>query len=111
MMAPIRSSTAYGIQTVLGLLALLGAQGIALAQTAPIEPIEPILRSELTARKDPDFSPLLNKWAAVYGATAVLPLLHLAADERLAEPERTIALVSAARIGGRTIVPSVLPFL
>jgi HEAT repeat protein len=69
------------------------------------------LRKELALpRASNSFEPLLQSWQARYGSTAAGPLLILA-SEPLEDPERYMAFMGAARLGGREGAPNLVRFL
>lgn len=101
---------------VSGLLALLTSSIIPeITGAAPRPP-----HAELTARLlsqiqdtqvHSSFDPLLKNWVSQYGTDAVSPLLDLASDHKISDPQRYIALMGAVKLGGLATLPSILPLL
>lgn len=69
------------------------------------------LRKEIAGSSKRSFAPLLRKWSTRYGSKAVGPLLQIARDEKTADPQRYVALMGAARLGGNASAPLLTPFL
>ena len=69
------------------------------------------IQQQIQSRKSSDFKVLLKRLESNYGSRAVDPLLRLANDTRLSDPDRYIALMGSAKIGGKGIAPRILPFL
>jgi HEAT repeat protein len=103
-----KSAIHVRVRGAIGALLLFTIQGPAIARATELMPV---LAADLSAQKDPDFSPLLNRWAKLYGASAVAPLLRLAASASLAEPERYIALMGVASLGGNASARELHVFL
>lgn len=62
------------------------------------------------ASRQPTFEPLLRRWEILYGDAAVTPLLQISAGSGT-DSLRYIALMGAARLGGRTTAPRISKFL
>ena len=74
--------------------------------------LKPLLLKDLRSRPSgTSFDSVLDRWAADFGSEAVRPLLQIAADKAVAEPQRYIALMGATRLGGVAVAPSLKPFL
>ncbi|MGZ3697479.1 MAG: HEAT repeat domain-containing protein [Bdellovibrionota bacterium] len=70
------------------------------------------IRSEIRHRPKGSFDPLIGRWERRYGTQAVAPLLKIAGEKsQLADDDRYVALMGAAKIGGTQIAPLILPFL
>lgn len=87
---------------------IVGA-GTALASVPP--PSSDLLRAEIRSRKNPSFDSLLKRWNMLYGPQAVGPLIQVAKNRKLPDPDRYVALMGAAKLGGSGIAPSLCPFL
>lgn len=73
--------------------------------------IEKQILLQLKQRKGDSFRALLNHWQKRYGSQAVPPLLRVAKNRSRSDQDRYIALMGAARLGGKAISPSLLPHL
>jgi len=69
------------------------------------------IRRDLSKRTSKRFDSLLASWKKRYGTRAVEPLLGIAADRKLSDPDRYIALMGSARLGGPAIAPRLTPLL
>jgi HEAT repeat protein len=69
------------------------------------------LKNDLLSRKAPSFDALLKTWEIRYSSEAVAPLLKIAADRKLADADRYVALMGAARLGGKEGAPLLVPYL
>ena len=101
-----KSKVCFAIALMSGTLVMTQAH----AATSP-SPLSQILRQDLKNRKVGSFSGTLASWETHYGARAFSPLLELASDTRLADPDRYVALMGAAKIGGTAAAPKFLPLL
>ncbi len=75
------------------------------------DPILRLIRKDLAERKSVSFEHLLNDWEDKYGAGAVPSLIKIASDLQLSDPDRYIALMGSAKLGGEKITTVLLPFL
>jgi HEAT repeat protein len=82
----------------------------AVAHAAPA-PTEQTLRTELQARKTPQFEALLASWQLRYGSSAAEPLLTIARDRRTGDADRYVALMGAAKLGGGNLGKRIEPLL
>lgn len=87
---------------------LLALSSMALAATPPTSDV---LKNEIVGRKSSDFKTLLSLWEKSYGPKAVDPLLAVAADRKLSDPDRYIALMGAAKLGGSATASQLVPYL
>jgi HEAT repeat protein len=69
------------------------------------------LKADLKSRKTTAFDSILKGWQKKYGPEAVGSLLHIAGDGKNVDPDRYIALMGAAKLGGIQAAPLLLPFL
>jgi HEAT repeat protein len=74
-------------------------------------PLATSLRSDLASRTGTSFDGLLQRWERQYGARAVDPLLGIAGDPQLADADRYVALMGAARLGGYASAPLFVAYL
>ncbi len=102
----VRNSLAAGLLCFLAVSATLSDPAL-----AAVSPLSATLRSDLTTRRNNSFEVLLQHWAKQHGAKASLPLLELTRDTRLADADRYLALMGAARLGGQTLAPELVPTL
>jgi hypothetical protein len=70
-----------------------------------------LLLADLKARSTRSFDGILKQWEHQYGTQAVDPLLAIASDKKNADPDRYVALMGVARLGGQTIAPKLTGFL
>ena len=92
----------------LALIALLLAAAQSLAQ----EPLSARLRTEILNRPAGSFEPLIRRWEKTHGSQAAAPLLGIAGETKaLGDPERYVALMAAAKLGGPAISPAMASFL
>lgn len=102
-------------------LALLIAA--ALLRAAPVEANAPTapdlapdrisreLRKGLASHRAVSFAKLLRSWETRFGTRAVTPLVAIAGDASLEDTDRYVAVMGAAKLGGKAIAPSLLPLL
>ncbi len=69
------------------------------------------IHKELLRHQTPNFETLLNSWTLRYGNQAFLPLIEIAKERSLQDPIRYMALMGAAKTGGRNSAHSFKPFL
>ena len=91
---------------LLGLIALSPAMR---ASTVPSP--HDLIQEIIEHSSQSTFEPLLRRWQIVYGEAAVTPLLQLASAYGSPEPRRYMALMGAARLGGRGTAPKIAGFL
>ena len=95
--------------------ATLAFSTVALASTQPVRESQVVLirslRSEIQTRSSNNFDSLLRRWEKLYGTQAVQPLLSLAQNRALADHERYIALMGAAKLGGKATGANMVPLL
>ncbi len=72
---------------------------------------EATLQRELHSKRSHSFASLLKNWESQYGVQAVEPLIKLASQKKNPDSDRYIALMGAAKLGGREIAPRLLVFL
>jgi HEAT repeat protein len=91
----------------------LALSGLLLALSAQAAPpsAQDLLAEIQDSRKTSSFEKLLKDWQSNYGTPAVSPLLQLAANKRIEEAQRYVALMGAAKLGGASIAPLLLPLL
>lgn len=58
------------------------------------------LQADMGARPPVNFEPLLETWKKRHGTEAAQALLEIARDQKAADPQRYIAIMGAARLGG-----------
>jgi HEAT repeat protein len=75
------------------------------------DPILLLIRKDLSDRKSVSFDHLLSEWEEKFGAGAVPSLIHIASDRSLPDPDRYIALMGSAKLGGEKVTGVLLPFL
>jgi HEAT repeat protein len=80
-----------------------------LAHSAP--GVETLLRGDLATRKTASFNQLFTRWETRHGSQAVAPLVKIARDRKLQDPDRYVALMGAAKLGGRELAPVLATFL
>lgn len=78
---------------------------------ARIQPSSSLLKADLAALKSAEFGPILKRWEDLYGVSAVAPLLQIARTGTQPDPDRYIALMGAAKLGGTAVAPTLIPFL
>jgi HEAT repeat protein len=82
------------------------------APSAPAgEAILKKLREDLQQRKSASFATIVGNWEKRYGTAAVPPLLKLAQSPKDSDPDRYIAVMGAAKIGGPEAAPLIAPLL
>jgi hypothetical protein len=69
------------------------------------------LKTDLQKQHGVSFEKLVKSWEEKYGTQAFQPLLQIAADRKLQDTQRYVALMSATKMGGSQTVPVILPFL
>ncbi len=102
----VRNSLTAGLLSFLAISPLLSHSAF-----AAVSPLSATLRSDLTTRRNNSFEALLSHWGKQHGAKASLPLLELTRDTRLADADRYLALMGAARLGGQALAPQLVPTL
>lgn len=102
----VRNSLAAGLLCFLAVSPTLSGNAF-----AALSPLGATLRSDLTSRRNNSFETLLQHWAKQHGEKASLPLLELTRDTRLADADRYLALMGAARLGGQALAPQLVPAL
>ncbi len=70
-----------------------------------------ILKYEIQQFKSPSFEKLLEQWTIKYGDSAFEPLLTIATDRKNPDSSRYIALMGAAKLGGKNALLRFAPFL
>lgn len=90
---------------------LAAGASIAFASTATPPSLAPALKADLKARDKGSFDGLFRRWESRYGARAVPSLLSIASDRANDDPERYIALMGAARLGGTPVASALVPYL
>lgn len=75
------------------------------------DPIFNFIQKDLSERSSLSFDHLLSGWQAKYGSKAVPALIKLASDRTQKDPDRYIALMAGARLGGSSMKSAVSPFL
>jgi HEAT repeat protein len=80
-------------------------------QSPVTTPLLTTLKTDIASRKSVAFDALLKRWESLYGAKAVDPLLSIAGDSHAPDPDRYVALMGAARLGGFAAAPLFMPFL
>jgi len=82
------------------------------ATTPPTDAkLEPVIRGEIQLRQGLSFSNLLQRLEKQYGSRAFGPLLEIARDHANQDADRYVAMMAAAKIGGRETAPLIIPFL
>lgn len=99
------------MKSALPLLACALILGTAVRASAQAPELEQLLGEEIEAQNGPDFSAIVQRWERVHGAKAILPLLRIAGTGKLPDPERYIALMGAAKLGGNAMALELMPFL
>jgi len=67
--------------------------------------------SDLSARKSSNFASLIQSWQQKHGTRAIPHLLSIAGSTGTEDPDRYIALLGAAKLGGSGVEKDVVPFL
>ena len=67
--------------------------------------------TEIHGNASPSFEKLLSAWERRYGTGAVPALIDVARDHRATDPDRYVALMGVAKIGGRNSAPLLSPLL
>jgi HEAT repeat protein len=83
----------------------------ALPQTTQVNDLRSLLQKDLGTRTGLTFERILKNWESRYGTRAVQPLLGLASDSKLTDPDRYLALMGAAKLGGSEIAPKLTSLL
>jgi HEAT repeat protein len=99
-----------GVTTML----VLATSPEVLANRSPNTALKPIAHSisaDIKARGPGPFDNLLSRWEKRYSTRAFEPLLTIARDQKRDDPERYIAMMGAARIGGKASAPFFASFL
>ncbi|OFZ56605.1 MAG: hypothetical protein A2428_05440 [Bdellovibrionales bacterium RIFOXYC1_FULL_54_43] len=73
--------------------------------------LQHLLQKEIRNRPSNNFDSLLKKWESTYSTAAVQPLLSIAADRKLSDPDRYIAVMGAAKLGGTATAVPIIPLL
>ncbi len=73
--------------------------------------LQRLLMADLKARSTRSFDGILKQWEHQYGTNAVDPLLAIAESRKNADPDRYVALMGVARLGGRAVAPQLTGFL
>jgi HEAT repeat protein len=81
------------------------------AAIAPPQPATGVLTREIQTRKSIAFDDLLDRWEKRDGTAAVKPLLQILSNRKLSDPDRYVALMGTAKLGGRSVAPLLVPFL
>lgn len=103
---------AIGSWTAAGLLlAQVSVSASAWARSSSQTPSERALLQELKKNSNSSFKSLTASWQKKYGAHAVAPLLRIAKDRKHEDTQRYVALMSAAKLGGKQVAPQLLPLL
>ncbi|MBN23326.1 MAG: hypothetical protein CL678_18720 [Bdellovibrionaceae bacterium] len=74
-------------------------------------PLSQTLITQMKHQKKRDFRPLIQEWNRKYGTKAVTSLLEIAHQKKYSDSIRYMALMGATRMGGKAIVPQVIPLL
>lgn len=82
-----------------------------LSAPTPGDALRESLKQDIDSNTSASFAGLLRRWSDQYGAQAVPPLLSLVSDPHLPDRARYIALMGAARLGGRGTAPLIMPHL
>ena len=82
-----------------------------LARAAIPESISSAILNDIHHRKSNQFDSLLSSWEKRYGTQAVTPLLSLARNSRLEDPDRYVAIMGVAKIGGTESAPLLVSLL
>ena len=73
--------------------------------------IASVLKKEIARRKTLAFDDILRSWEYNFGTKAVPPLLRIAADKTNDDPDRYLAVMGAAKLGGMTVAPKLVKLL
>lgn len=92
---------------------LAGALALAFSSSAfaAIPKLESTLLEDIRARKDSSFAKVLKTWELRYSADAVEPLLKIANEKAHSDQDRYVAMMGAAKIGGKATAPAVAALL
>ncbi|MCM2321979.1 MAG: hypothetical protein NDJ90_01820 [Oligoflexia bacterium] len=74
-------------------------------------PTAKLIESEISANRARTFGPLLKHWDSLYGSQAVKPLAAVAANRKLEDHQRYVALMGIAKLGGPASAPVLEKFL
>ncbi len=69
------------------------------------------LKSDLSKRQQLSFRAVLKNWETRYGVRAVGPLLEIANDPHHEDPDRYLAIMGAAKLGGTEVATGLLNLL
>ena len=91
----------------------------ALAGSCPLAalaslPSASTLKSQIHAQRlshSISFESLLNQWERDYGVSAFEPLLNISSDRKNDDPDRYVAIMGAAKLGGVAAAPRLIPLL
>lgn len=81
-----------------------------LKETSTLE-IDHAIRKDLQSQNNISFQSLLQSWNTRFGSKAVEPLIKIASDSNWEDGKRYMALMGAARVGGKNSSPQIVPFL
>lgn len=95
----------------LGLLAASSSWAAVPQNGKSLQVVEQELRSDLSRGRRPQFETLLQVWEQKYGTGAVPTLVKIAADRKLEDTSRYVAIMGAAKLGGSAIAPELTPML
>ena len=91
---------------------LLSTSAIAAEATPTLSSLKKELSLPRATGASNSFEPLIQSWQKRYGTHAVEPLLELAAGNlNLDDPERYMAFMGAAKLGGKENAPKLVRFL
>jgi hypothetical protein len=81
------------------------------AAERPRSSIESSIRADLGKRTGTRFNALLEQWHRAHGTAAVPALLTIAADRKLSDSDRYIAVLATARLGGAATAKNLSSYL
>lgn len=69
------------------------------------------LLKDLKSRTNSSFDLLVKSWEQRYGTQAFFPLIEIVKNRKNSDPDRYIAVMSAAKLGGTESASALIPFL
>jgi len=69
------------------------------------------VKQDIKHRNSSSLDALISGWETKYGAHGALPLLQIALDTHAQDTDRFVALMGAAKLGGKGTLPSVVKLL
>jgi HEAT repeat protein len=110
-MAELRASLILTFTLSIGMT--LGLTPALAAKTPPTAstPLRAKLMRDLSTRRGAQFDTLVLNWQKNHGTQAVSPLLAIASDSTVRDADRYVALMAAAKIGGKATSVAITGYL